>query len=91
MTPEIVQYPQSDDIARWAIACREAVNLTQEQWAVQTGISSSTVSRIERGLVVPHKKTLWRMWQSVKKAGKTPPSLATTEAPADPVEVGAMP
>lgn len=87
---DIVHYPPTDDVARWAMACREVTNMTQEQWAVHTGISSSTVSRIERGLVLPHKRTLWRMWQAVKRAGKTPPTLAGLPAET-PVEIGMVP
>jgi len=85
---EVITYPEATDITRWAIACREAANMTQEQWAVHTGISSSTVSRIERGTVLPHKKTLWQMWHAVRKAGATPPVLAGSP---EPVTVDVMP
>ena len=91
MTDAVVTYPPINDVTRWAVACREVTAMTQEQWAVHTGISCSTVSRIERGLVLPHKKTLWRMWHAVRKAGAEPPVVAGSAATPEPETVGTLP
>jgi transcriptional regulator with XRE-family HTH domain len=55
----------SGDVIRTA---REALNMTQKQLADRVGLDHTTVSRIERGVYVPPRRTLKALTDAIGEA-----------------------
>jgi predicted unusual protein kinase regulating ubiquinone biosynthesis (AarF/ABC1/UbiB family) len=66
----LYSFQESDTLAELLKTHRASAGLTQRELAACAGMSARSVQDIERGLSVPHRRTLWRLTAALRLHGE---------------------